>query len=99
VNNERDKDIAELIAIWLDSDLSDDTRLAAVDTLIEKSPEIARPVLLSVAERTSEPLRILEAAGVSLARIEHGGVRVSQFDMRNMCEVAFLAWSSWSPPG
>jgi hypothetical protein len=98
MDNERDEDIAELIGAWLDSDLSAQGRFAAIDTLIERSPDIAKPVLLAVAERTAEPRLILEAAGMGLARIERSGVKVSEFDMRNMCEVAFLAWDGWRPP-
>jgi len=55
-------------------------------------------VLLAVAERTAESRPILEAAGVGLAKIERRGVKVSELDMRNMCEVAFLAWDAWRPP-
>jgi hypothetical protein len=75
MDNERDEDIAELVAGWLASDLSAQKRFAAIDTLIERSPDIAKPVLLAVAERTAEPRPILEAAGVGLARMERSGVK------------------------
>jgi len=95
--NERDRDIAGLIASCLESDLLLERRLAAIEALIEKSAEIAKPVMLAVAERTTEPRLVLEAVGVGLARIEQRGVRVSEFDLRNVSEVTFLAYDGWTP--
>jgi len=95
--NERDRDIAGLIASCLESDLLLERRLAAIEALIEKSAEIAKPVMLAVAERTTERRLVLEAVGVGLARIEQRGVRVSEFDLRNVSEVAFLAYDGWTP--
>jgi hypothetical protein len=95
--NERDRDVAGLIASCLESDLLQERRLAAIEALIERSPEIAKPVMLAIAKRTTEPRLVLEAAGVGLARIEQRGVRVSQFDLRNVSEVASLAYDGWTP--
>lgn len=80
----------ELTAVSLDSTRPVADRMAAMDALIEQAPEAAKVVMLSVAERTGEPRQILEAAGIGLARIEHNsGVRVSEFDMRDVSEIAF----------
>jgi hypothetical protein len=40
---------------------------------------------------------ILKAAGIGLARIQDGGARISEFDLRDMCEVASNAYAEWRP--
>lgn len=88
----------ELTAVSLDSTRPVAERMAAMDALIEQAPEAAKMVMLSVAERTREPRQILEASGIGLARIQRSGVRVSEFDMRDMSEIAFVAYAEWGPP-
>ena len=87
----------ELTALILDSSRPIVERLAAIEVLVDQAPETAKLVMLSLGERVSEPREVLEAAGVGLARVEHSGVRISEFDLRDMSEVAFIAWDQWRP--
>ena len=87
----------QLTALILDSSRPIVERLAAIEVLVDQAPETAKLVMLSVGERVSEPREVLEAAGVGLARVEHSGVMISEFDLRDMSEVAFIAWDKWRP--
>jgi len=73
-------------------------RLAAIEVLVDQAPKTAKLVMLSLGERVSEPREVLEAAGVGLARVDHSGVRISEFDLRDMSEVAFIAWANGGRP-
>jgi hypothetical protein len=90
-------DPEELAAVILDSTRPLAERLAAIDALVDRPSEAAKQAMLRLSERTTEPREILHAAGTGLARMEHSGVRVSNFDMRDMSEVAYLAWDEWRP--
>ena len=90
-------DPEELTAVILDSTRPIVERLAAIDALVDQSSETAKLVMLGLSERTAEPREILQAAGTGLAKVHHSGVTVSEFDMRDMSEVAYLAWSEWRP--
>jgi hypothetical protein len=90
-------DPEELAAVILDSTRPLAERLAAIDALVDQASEAAKQTMLRLSERTTEPREILHAAGTGLARMEHSGVRVSNFDMRDMSEVAYLAWDAWRP--
>jgi hypothetical protein len=90
-------DPEELAAVILDSTQPIVARSAAIDALIDLSSEAAKLVMLELGGRTAEPREILQAAGIGLARVQHSGVRVSEFDLRDMAEVAFLAWDEWRP--
>jgi hypothetical protein len=87
----------QLTALILDSSRPIVERLAAIEVLVDQAPETAKLVMLSLGERVSEPREVLEAAGVGLARVEHSGVTISEFDLRDMSEVAFIAWHQWRP--
>jgi len=87
----------QLTALILDSSRPIVERLAAIEVLVDQAPETAKLVMLSLGERVSEPREVLEAAGVGLARVDHSGVRISEFDLRDMSEVAFIAWAQWRP--
>ncbi len=87
----------QLTALILDSSRPIVERLAAIEVLVDQAPETAKLVMLSLGERASEPREVLEASGVGLARVEHRGVMISEFDLRDMSEVAFIAWDQWRP--
>jgi len=88
-------DPEELAAVILDSTRPPAERLSAIDALVDQPSEAAKQAMLRLSERKTEPREILHAAGTGLARMEHSGVRVSNFDMRDMSEVAYLAWDEW----
>lgn len=87
----------ELTALILDPSRPIVERLAAIEALVDQAPETAKVVMLSLGARVSEPREVLEAAGVGLARVDHSGVRISEFDLRDMSEVSFTAWDQWRP--
>jgi hypothetical protein len=66
--------------------------------LAKVDPASAVETLLQVGERTSEHAEILRAAGTELARLSHLSKEVSEFDMRDLTEIAYLAYCDWTPP-
>ena len=61
-------------------------------------PALTKTVLLAIASRENETVDLLEYSGQELARIDHEGVRVTQFDLRDMNPVAYEANFDWMPP-
>jgi len=75
-----------------------DTRLRALALLIEQDPQAAVPVLLRVGERTDEPDPLLIEVGAALAELLWKGIRVTQFDLRDISEVTDKGFTDWMPP-
>ena len=90
-------EVAEGLAAALDISRPIADRLAAIEAFAKEAPDAAKLRSLRLAERIGEPRAIHEAAGVALAKIEHQGVRVSQLDMANISEAAYIAYDEWRP--
>jgi hypothetical protein len=89
------RDLSEVI---LDAGRSPQERCEAMGELAKLDPESAVDALLKVGERATEHAEILRAAGTELARLSHLSKQVSEFDMRNLTEIAYVAYCDWIPP-
>jgi len=88
----------DLSQVVLDAARSPQERREAIGELAKVDPASAVEALLRVGERTTEHAEILRAAGTELARLSHQSNEVSEFDMRNLTEIAYLAYCDWIPP-
>jgi|ERR1022692_1657368 hypothetical protein len=84
--------------IALDRSKSSEERIGALQSLWVLDPALTKTVLLAIASRENETVDLLEYSGQELARIDHEGVRVTQFDLRDMNPVAYEANFDWMPP-
>jgi len=84
--------------IALDPSKSTEERIRALQSLWVLDRPLTKTVLLAIASRENETVDLLEYAGQELARIDHEGVRVTQFDLRDMNPVAYEANFDWMPP-
>lgn len=76
----------------LDSSQRTDARMAAIATLGQLDGVAAKDTILELCERQDEPEELLRAAGRELARLHDDGVKVANFDLRDMAEAAFDAF-------
>ncbi len=84
----------DLRAAILDTNRASEDRIAAIQALVERDAASAKPIILELAERIDEPRAVLEAAGKALGEIDHRCTRVSEWDLRDVAEVAFNAFGA-----
>lgn len=72
-------------------------RIGAIEELGRSGSGDALKILLNIGERQSEPGQILRAVGTALAALMHQGVKISEFDMRNLQGVTYDAYCEWEP--
>jgi hypothetical protein len=82
----------EMRTTALDSSQGTDVRIAAIAALREFDGIAAKDTILELCERYDEPEELLRAAGRELARLHDDGVKVANFDLRDMAEAAFDAF-------
>jgi len=94
--NERSPE--DLCSIALDPSLPDDMRQGAIANLARVHTRDAVDALLILAGRQEESDELLEGAGAVLAALAHGGVAVSEWDLRNLTTPAAKAFFSEGAP-
>jgi hypothetical protein len=87
----------QLRVLVLDASARPADRIGAMATLRSSGPARAVSTLLEVAGREEEPVEILKAAGIELARAVDAGASVSEFDMRDMSGPAYEGFCEWQP--
>jgi hypothetical protein len=89
------KDLSRVI---LDEGRGVQERREAMEELATADPASAVQALLQIGKRATEQAQIVRAAGTELARLSHLGNEVSEFDLRNLTEIAYQAYCDWVPP-
>ena len=87
----------ELANKALDGEAKLEERIAAIEGLGRSGSHGAVSPLLELGERQGEPAEILRAAGSALAALVHRGAAISEFDMRDLKEMAYNAFCEWEP--
>ena len=85
----------DLRRIALDVSEDSETRIGAIAVLGRSASRESAAALLEVGARNTERREILRAAGSALAALAHSGVGVSEFDLRDIQEVAYDAFCDW----
>ena len=70
---------------------------AAIQRLAAQSVESSIQALLVVANRVDDDPEVLAAAGSGLAQLSESLRRITEFEMRDMSERAYLAFAEWLP--
>ncbi|MFE2609758.1 hypothetical protein ACFXDI_41990 [Streptomyces mirabilis] len=83
---------AEQIAMILDPSVDDSGRIAALEQISQVDPEMALQLAIRVSEDQEEGRDTLIAFGRELARIASSYRWVTEFEIRNMSEVAFNSY-------
>ena len=72
-------------------------RIEAVRSLGVLNPSVGKVMLLELGARTAEPEELLTAVGRELARIDHDGIVISEFDVRDLTGAAYEAFCDGAP--
>lgn len=72
-----------LINILCETGLPLQTRRYAVEELLRLRTPRLLEVLLQISQREGEPVEVLALIGTSIARLEHQGATVTEFDLRD----------------
>ena len=87
----------EVAKVALDSSMRPQVRIAAIQRLAAQSVESSIQALLVVANRVDDDPEVLAAAGSGLAQLSESLRRITEFEMRDMSERAYLAFAEWLP--
>jgi hypothetical protein len=79
--------VLQLREIALDGSATDETRLLAVEELLNLRTPAAVEALLELGGRHEQPDNVLRAAGAALAVLNDSGL-VSQWDVRDLADPA-----------
>jgi hypothetical protein len=72
-------------------------RVNAIEELGRSGSSDALATLLKIGERQSESDQVLRAVGSALAVLTHQGVKITEFEMRNLQGVTYDAYCEWEP--
>lgn len=89
---------ADSEATLLDQAQALQPRLRALELLVDQDPVAAVPILLRIGERTDEPVELLATIGAALASLYHRGIRIKEFDMRDLSQATEEGFDNWMPP-
>ena len=93
VSSSDDPGVYTLLALDIRAQRED--RIRAIATLGQFATTTAAEALLELGGRNDENPEILQAAGTALGALAHLGVRITEFDLRDLERAAYEAYCSW----